>query len=315
MDRMLHIVNGDATAARLPSSLPGVVAVWRDILVEGPVDARDIDVLAERRAPWLEHRLGIVTSDYLACGREQARALASVHAHDELVLWFEQDVFCVANLAHLAAWLGRTRPSARVSLVFPAAPLGTMDAVALRGLFDARRPFADDARAHGEAWWSAYGAREPAADLVAVRGGLPFLDLAWRLHLTRFPSTITGLGAVESALLQTLDDHARSFTDVFRAVAADERIRHLGMSDLQLAAYAQALADGPVPLVRIDGDHGLTTGALRSLAITMDGREVRAGRRDRLDLQTVDWWLGGVHLEGRRVPWRWDAVGDRLVRM
>jgi len=36
---MLHIVNGDATLTRLaPAALPGDVLVWRDILVEGPVE-------------------------------------------------------------------------------------------------------------------------------------------------------------------------------------------------------------------------------------------------------------------------------------
>jgi len=41
---MLHIVNGDATVARLtPADLPGEILVWRDILVEGPVE-RDLEV-------------------------------------------------------------------------------------------------------------------------------------------------------------------------------------------------------------------------------------------------------------------------------
>src|SRR6187431_2194245 len=103
---MLHIVNGDATLTRLaPAALPGDVLVWRDILVEGPVEpAVEVDELAVRRAPWLARRLGIDHRDYVASGRTQAEGLALAQAQDEIVLWFEQDLFCVANLCHLAAW-------------------------------------------------------------------------------------------------------------------------------------------------------------------------------------------------------------------
>jgi hypothetical protein len=44
-----------------------------------------------------------------------------------------------------------------------------------------------------------------------------------------------------------------------------------------------------------------------------DGRAVREGRRDRLDAQPMDWWLGGVRLEDRDVRWRWDERSGSLV--
>ena len=310
---MLHVINGDATAARLPSSLPGAVTVWRELLVEGPVADLEVDALAEMRAPWLEHRLGVPRDDYLAWSRGQARALATVAAHDELVLWFEQDLFCVANLAYIAAWLERTHRVADVSLIFPAEPLGRMDADALRTLFEERLPLGESFRRCAAAWWDAYRARVPPASL-GRSGGEPFLDAAWLYHLARFPSVANGLGAVESALLDSLEDEPRPFASLFHAATVDERIRHLGMSDLQLAAYVHALADGPVPLVRIDGDGRLTTAGVRTwaIAITADGRDVRAGRRDRVELQPLDWWLGGVRLLGGHVPCRYAGAG-RLV--
>jgi hypothetical protein len=102
---MLHIVNGDATVAQLGvAALPGDVLVWRDILVEGPVDATlGLEALAARRAPWLARRLGIAPDHYAENARAQARGLAEAPAHDEIVLWFEQDLFCVAGRAVSAA--------------------------------------------------------------------------------------------------------------------------------------------------------------------------------------------------------------------
>jgi hypothetical protein len=303
---LLHIVNGDATAARLaPAALPGEVLVWRDILVEGPVEpGLAIDALAAMRAPWLSRRLRIDGKAYAANGRAEADGLARAIEHDEIVLWFEQDLFCVANLCHLAAWLGRGRAPARVSLLFPPEPLGTTATAALSALFTARRPFTAEAVTQAAAWWQAYAGQDPRALEAIGPGPLPFLDTAARLHLARFPSIATGLGAVEAAALHALDDSPRALADVFLASTRDARIRAHGMTDLQLAAHLHALADGPTPLVHVAGD---------AVAITADGRAVRDGAGDRLDAQPLDWWLGGVPLRGRRVAWRWDETRARVV--
>ena len=309
---MLHIVNGDATLARLtPATLPGGVLVWRDILVEGPVEREaDVDRLAIHRAPWLAQRLGIDAQDYVASGRAQADGLARALAHDELVLWFEQDLFCVANLCYLAGWLSRARPRGRVSLVFPATPLGTMEPSALARLFAARQPFTDVAITEAVAWWVAYTASDPTT-VVRATTLLGFLEVAWRLHLARFPSTHTGLGTIEAAALAALDATPRACADVFREATRDERMRGHGIGDLQVAAYLRALAEGGAPLVTMAGERSDVS--RMTVSITDEGRAVRAGTRDRLDAQPLDWWLGGVRLHGPRAPWRWDPTAARVV--
>lgn len=309
---MLHIVNGDATVARLaPLALPGDTLVWRDILVEGPVAPDvEVDALAAQRAPWLARRLGIDARDYVASGRAQAEGLARAAAHEELVIWFEQDLFCVVNLCHLAAWLERVPPPARVSLVFPSAPLGTTESARLATLFAERAPFTTAQITEAATWWRVYAAADPMTS-TGGGGALAFLDTAWRLHLERFPSIRNGLGAIEARALATLDDSARTVADVFHETSRDERMRRHGLGDVQLAAYLRALADGGTPLVRLtDEGSDLTRMTVR---ITEDGRAVRAGTRDRFDLQSIDWWIGGVHLEGQQAAWRWDEASRQLV--
>jgi hypothetical protein len=48
--------------------------------------------------------------------------------------------------------------------------------------------------------------------------------------------------------------------------------------------------------------------------LTDDGRQVLDGKLDWIDLGGSDRWLGGVHLSGRDVLWRWDADERRVVR-
>jgi hypothetical protein len=46
------------------------------------------------------------------------------------------------------------------------------------------------------------------------------------------------------------------------------------------------------------------------LSLTSIGRNVLANRADRLSLQPIDTWLGGVHLVEGAPMWRWnDATG------
>jgi hypothetical protein len=313
MSSMLHIVNGDATATRLePLALPGDVVVWRDILVEGPVAAGlSIDALAAWRAPWLARRFGIAEDAYVAAGAAHAEGLARAARGDEIVLWFEQDLFCAANVSFLAAWLERARPAARVSLIFPEEALGASEPATLHDLFPQRRPF--DRADEAAAWWRGFCASDPR-DVGATSSSLPFFDRARSLHLARLPSVTTGLGAVEATILDSLDANAETFAALFRAAALDARMRGLGMGDVQLAGHLAALATGPTPLVTIDGDPGLTEAAFRTwrVGITEAGRAVRRGALDRFDAQPLDWWVGGVHIDGRDSPWRWDAAAQQV---
>src|SRR5439155_1597163 len=100
---VLHVLNGDATHRVFEQThLTGDVLVWRDILVEGPAASPD------ERAPWLAARLGINAEEYVRGRREEAAALAATARHDEVVLWFEHDLFCAVNL-----WFLLDRFSAR----------------------------------------------------------------------------------------------------------------------------------------------------------------------------------------------------------
>jgi hypothetical protein len=43
------------------------------------------------------------------------------------------------------------------------------------------------------------------------------------------------------------------------------------------------------------------------------GRRVLAGKADYITLNGIDRWIGGVHLLGHRVGWRWDERIRQIV--
>jgi hypothetical protein len=302
---MLHLLNGDATAAVFPAALPGERAVWRDILMEGPAGAG-----AEERAAWLAPRLGVSPDEYARGWYQGEATLARAREHDEIVLWFEQDLFCATNL-----WFVLDRlAGAPVSLVFPELGdgfdgLGTLDAGAFVPLFERRTRLSGAAVTEAGELWRAYAAPEPTA-LAALAPSLPFATRAIRLHCGRFPSTSRGVDAVEHAALAALEGPL-TFGALFRAVVASPGLRELGMGDVQLAATLRDLAAGPTPLMSLSGE--TSPAGVRDivesshLSRTGAGAEVLAGHADRLALAPLDRWLGGVHLRPGALVWRWDG--------
>jgi hypothetical protein len=305
---VLHVLNGDATATVFAGAgISGERLVWRDIVVEGPVPVHAHTPLPERFA-YLAERLDIDAAAYARAIEAQTARLAATSRDDEVVLWFEQDLFCAVTLWSLLDWLTRHVPTARLSLIYPPCEseipgLGAMEPARLARLFAGRRPMTGAARALGAQAWAAYANNDPttaASFLGRQTPMLPFLAGAFRCHLGRFPSVANGLNEVESAALDVLSRGRRGLGELFREVSGDPRVRRHGMGDVQLAACLRRLT----PLVSIERD---------GLEITARGRAVVAGDEDWLGLQPIDTWLGGVHLCRGRPLWRWDGIVGRLV--
>ena len=151
--------------------------------------------------------------------------LAHAKEHDEVVLWFEQDLFCATNL-----WFVLDRlEAARVSLVFPplsaGAGLGALTPDTFEPLFERRRALTAADIADARALWRAYAAPEPLS-LTRLQPTLPFAPAAVGLHCARFPSVVDGLDDVEHATLGALDDPL-AFGALFRRVTRSAELSEL----------------------------------------------------------------------------------------
>src|SRR5262245_37367141 len=100
---MLHIHNGDSTSETAKkASLPGEHIAWREAMVCGPTpadlpEAEFIDLRAIHLSEAYE-------AEFEKCQRDlqtQHQALANFANHDEVVLWFEHDLFCQIHLIYL----------------------------------------------------------------------------------------------------------------------------------------------------------------------------------------------------------------------
>ena len=98
---------------------------------------------------------------------------------------------------------------------------------------------------------------------------------------------------------------------VFARSQAREIRPYLG--DTTCFAVLDRLAQGARPLLRLDpaGRAAVRTTAVQ---LTEIGARVLEGEADHVTLNDIDRWIGGVHLRGRQVPWRWDDGIEALVR-
>jgi RNA polymerase sigma factor (sigma-70 family) len=325
--RMLHVLNGDSTRGIMErSDIPGTYTVWADVLHEGPVPGDlDDDRFREIRLRYLSAMDRWVKPDE---GEAQYRAwderLASFADYDEVVLWFEHDLFDQLILIRHLDWfarrdLGRTTLSLICVGEFPGvegfAGLGELSPDQLASLLGTRQRVTVRQTELARVGWRAFTSTDPTSIerlLERDTSALPFLGGALVRFLEEYPAVGSGLPRTERQILDGLTRGITTPVDLFLdSQKLEERIF---MGDATFWLRLEALASGPRPLIRLVGQPTHRAFPKGEVALTDNGRRVAAGEADWVALDGIDRWLGGVHLVGHEVPWRWDARARRLVR-
>jgi Domain of unknown function (DUF1835) len=328
---MLHVTNGDSARVLMErSGVPGTFIAWPDVLHEGPTPLVSGDEWNQVRGRYLaSDTFGEPDESFdetLREYRERDAALESYARHDEVVFWFEHDLFDQLLLIRHLWWL-RDKKGPRFSLVCGQEYLGLLRPDQFPRLFDARKPITAEQVRIGSRAWEAFCAPDPMGLLpfaaaeheehaaaehaehapaeYAEYAELPYLPAAIRRHLEEFPSTTNGLARSERQLLQVLSEGIRTPEEAF--VEASRLEDHIFMGDMSFWTIIRRLAGGRRPLVAAD----LTPhpGRLPSgtLTLTADGAAVLGGRADHVALNGLDRWLGGVRLTSERL-WRWTGT-------
>ncbi len=314
---MLHITNGDSAVARLrDAGVRGDLLPWRDVLHDGPVPATiPLEDLSRVRARFIADCGWGEFEEIVAEFEARDRTLAAFGQHEEVVLWFEHDLYDQLQLVQLLDWFAlRERGRTRLTIVCEAEYIGMASLGRLHQMFDTRREVSPGQFGLARSAWQVFRSGEPTQieDLL-VRGTseLPFLDGALRRHLEQFPSTESGLSRSEAQALAAIANGKRTIRAAFTAASHDVE-DPVFLGDGVFVWYLEGLAYGRAPLVRLGPE--MSNPLDRTVALTEHGRAVLEGRADRIELNGIDRWLGGVHLAGHTMIWRWDPRLRRLER-
>lgn len=330
---LLHIHNGSlATSVVDASGLPGEHFIWREVLLSGPTPyGLSPTDWANVRSQFLSNAYGLDSKECLAQLMNQQAVLHSYFNYEEVVLWFDMDLFCQSMLLFMLNWfakqdLGNTRlsmvnvdSSTSMATTSDLIALCRMDSAQISPLFDQRVEVTSATLSLATKAWSAYCSANPSSIQQVINtnsSALPALRDNLLGHLARFPSVRNGLGRVENRALELINSGIKQFTLLCSEFEKAEPV--YGFGNLQLFNELRRLANVRDPLLVISDttQQPLTSDAgpviEASLDLTETGRAVMNGQKNFIALNGIDLWLGGAHLASSKPGWQWDEQNGTL---
>lgn len=329
--KMLHIVNGDSVGHKLKQTqLEGDILIWREILTHGPIFPDFTDMVnLKARAAQLQQTLAIPEQVYIDNVIAQHDKLQQADQYEQIILWFEYDLFDMTILVYLLKWFStriRTFPSTRLQLLcidsFPGKPhfkgLGELSPEQLLSLVGTWHEVSIEELGLGAAAWDAYASSDPMnmqRQLDGDMSAIPLLRAAWTAHLQRFPaSAANGLNRIESEIVTVLEHRGPcNPAQLFQEVSG--RLPIYGLGDLEFWNILSNMSFmySP-PVLNIKGDAPLPT-FLTPAPVSFHTWtiELRSQADRRSVTRSVQQWLGGVGWSGG-CEWEWNAREGRLMQ-
>lgn len=142
---VIHIINGDALEDQFPKDLPGEILVFRECLIEGPKKVVEFEAFFASRAAYLSDAYGPKIKE--SYSRELSVPLMKIVTDlkpSEIVLWFEEDLFCQTNFWFICYFLEASGFGGKVSWAKPSGVakynFGLLSKEALTAVFEDRLP-------------------------------------------------------------------------------------------------------------------------------------------------------------------------------
>jgi len=214
MSSQLHITNGDIFTQRLNTlQYKGDIITWREMLCEGKTESNvGSESFWKTRFEFLHKNYNVSKSWFIEKTLKEYRSLCNHKQQDEIVLWFEYDLFCQINMIAVISWLKTHRRHAQISLVCSGNEdssdtlygLNELDNEQIQSLYKKRVRLKQDDIEFADYVWQLYCSDNPIrlenmADFDHSR--FDYLSDAIKVHLKRFPSIKNGLNEIENRVL------------------------------------------------------------------------------------------------------------------
>lgn len=220
MSSLLHITNGDSFTERLKTlDFKGDIITWREMLCEGRTETNvGSESFWKTRFEFLNKNYKVSKSWFIEKTLKEYRSLCNHKQQDQIILWFEYDLFCQINLLAVVSWLKANRKYAEISLVCSGREdeseklygLNELTNEQLQKLFDNRIILNQDDIEYADYIWQLYCSDNPIRleNLTDFKDfQFDYLSDAIEAHLKRFPTIKNGLNNVENHVLNLSLEH------------------------------------------------------------------------------------------------------------
>lgn len=217
MSNILHIVNSDSLTKRLESiDLDGECVVWREMLCEGPtVSQVGSEKFVEVRKQFLYDEYDIDKDHYEHEFVSELDKISDSTTYDEIILWFEFDLFCHINMLAAISYLHQHKKKEPLYLVCSGRVPGEKELKGLDELsekqllehYKRKLLLSEDDLDMAHFVWQLYCSNNPGKLKPEIRktSNFKYLSSCMRAHIERYPNVHTGLNTLETNILRLID--------------------------------------------------------------------------------------------------------------
>lgn len=221
---ILHITNGDSTTNYLKKlKFSGDYITWREMLCEGKTTTEvGSESFWKNRYEYLKTSYKISKRKFIDFTVKEYRNLCNKKNANEIILWFDADLFCQINMIAVISWLKEYRKGYHISLVHipqeqdvaTTKNLNQLNEQEINALYANRIDLIQDDIEYADYIWQLYCSNSPLRleTVYKFNPMTPFQHLASAIeaHLQRFPSIENGLNKIENTILKTAHQNTSS---------------------------------------------------------------------------------------------------------
>ncbi|MEL7119806.1 MAG: hypothetical protein AAFO07_10205, partial [Bacteroidota bacterium] len=280
----------------------------REVVAEGKVaESVGSESFWKIRTSFFESFFDTETNEYQTLVIDEFDKLSQLNLYDEIILWFEYDLFCQLNMMALLSWFSNQQGiEAKLSLVCigkvegydKMVGLGEVDPALYASFYENRTALVQEDLEFARSFWSVYSSHDPTPliDMTSERGEtFPYLANAIEAHLRRFPSVYNGLNKIEDRMLKIVHSGIQDRRRVVGQMLREDN--DYGFGDMQYFIYLKNL----YPLLEDDNN---------GLAVNESGNKVLDGEEDFMDHAKHEYYFGGAYFK----DYRWDEENHKLIK-
>jgi len=236
---MLHILNGSALLERFPSDIEGQKIACNECLIEGPVKAKNLKDFGKLRSKFLHEAYNASYEEYYNKMVVPFEILETITPEHDLILWFEEDLFCQVNMWFMIHLISHYNLENSVYIVRPHTTLqygfGSLDEAGLKAALEKKELISKEDLLIFDELWRAYSNSENTematlAELLS--SSFPFVRSAVEAHFDR-KETPDNIGLPKTTLLAIAQElKTKEFGPIFREFS--NRLPIYGFGDSQV---------------------------------------------------------------------------------
>jgi hypothetical protein len=303
---ILHITNGDSlTDYLIDLGIDGTIFTWQEMLCEGPtIAAINSSEFFDLRRQFLKVFYDIEVDE--EAFNKELQKLNAAQDYDEIVLWFEYDLFCHINMLGVINLLHQKEIKNKLSLVCSGRIKGEKHLKALTELspeqlmthFRNRIALQQSDKDLAIALWRTYCGKDHNVfkPYITQKSSFEYMGSCLKAHLQRFPDQQTGLGSIETNILKLIRDMDIKSTHHLLGYILNYQ-GYYGFGDIQFERMIKNLKP-------------FYTQSQNGLELNRQGHEVLLGQNNLAHKIDNTIYYGGV----RRKDFNFSVSENRLVK-